>query len=215
MKRVIRRLSVFLFMVICTTMLMGFTASAKQKYGIPTFVKYRVMYGFPNKTEMEKYKIRDIKTSNSKVLTFSKASKPKWFKYEYWLNVKKPGTATVSWKATDPQTKKTSKFSYTYVVFKYSNPFKSIKIGKTNLTKRFKKSQDADGLKVGLSGKLSIKLKSGWKLTKVQYLTDGKVKTISKNSNIKFGENEQIWLTLKNTKKKFTITMTLGTVKFA
>ena len=109
MKRVIRRLSVFLFMVICTTMLMGFTASAKQKYGIPTFVKYRVMYGFPNKTEMEKYKIRDIKTSNSKVLTFSKASKPKWFKYEYWLNVKKPGTATVSWKATEPKTKKTSK----------------------------------------------------------------------------------------------------------
>ena len=99
----------------------------------------------------------NIKSSNPKVIT-AKAKKVDghWVVY---MTMKKTGTAKISYSSGGDGVS-----THTYVVKKYTSPLKKLKIGKKNFTSSYKNSRHNSGGK--LTGKVSLKLKSGWKCTR-------------------------------------------------
>ena len=86
---------------------------------------------------------------NTKVVTGSQ-KKLKTGKYLRTWKIKGTGTANTS--------------DGTFKVMKYKSPLKSLKVGKKNLTSKYKYSLANSGKK--LKGKLTIKTKNGWKFVK-------------------------------------------------
>ncbi len=75
-------------------------------------------------------------------------------------------------KSTITCTVKGVKLKTTLTVKKYSNPCKTFKIGKTKLTSKFNKIDVLRTNKAFKNQKLDIKLKNGWKITRV-HVTSG------------------------------------------
>ncbi len=188
---------VVLIMACLLSVSVRMTVQADNVYGFPRNImkKSLVLAG-----EKGSVKVTSFKSSNKSILELKKASKPKYYDVEYYLVTKnKNGKVTISYKYEMGGEKITVK--NTYYVYKYSNPFKSIRVGSKNLTSKFNKSTVLSGLKKGLSGKLKISLKSGWKLGNI-YKRDG-VK-VSNNGKITLGKDDYVLIELKNKKHKFT-----------
>ena len=74
------------------------------------------------------------------------------------LEVKKAGTATLTC------VYKEKEYKIKYVVKKYVNPVKTLKIGKKNYAKKFKKSHYLSGCSYPIKGKLNVVAAKNWKL---------------------------------------------------
>lgn len=115
-------------------------------------------------------------------------------------------------KTTITCTVKGVKLKTTLTVKKYSNPAKSIKIGKTNLTSKFNNTNYVK--KNGKNYKnqtLSVQLKSGWKIKYVSVTNNGKTKQYSNVNSAKFsnkitlsGTSSSVHIQCVNEKEKIT-----------
>lgn len=92
-------------------------------------------------------------------------------------------------KTTITCTVKGVKLKTTLTVKKYTNPAKSIKIGKTNITSKFKDTNYArKNGKTYKNQTLNIQLKSGWTIKYVAVYNDGKTKQYSNINSAKFSK---------------------------
>lgn len=86
-------------------------------------------------------------------------------------------------KATITCTVKGVKLKTTLTVKKYTNPCSSLKLGKTNFTSKFSKTDIYRQTKAFKNQTLSIKAKSGWKISKVSVYNNGSYKGYTVNSS--------------------------------
>lgn len=120
-------------------------------------------------------------------------------------------------KTTITCTVKGVKLKTTLTVKKYTNPAKSVKIGKTNLTADFKKTNICrTAKKTYKNQKLDIKLKSGWKIRAVSVYSEGKLKNYSNINRTEFskkvtirGNYSYIYIQCVNEKTKITETLSI------
>lgn len=101
-------------------------------------------------------------------------------------------------KATITCTVKGVKLKTALTVKKYTNPCSSLKLGKTNFTSKFSRTDVYRQTKTFKNQTLSVKMKSGWKITKVSVYNNGSYKGYTVNSS-KFS-------------KKITLNKTSGAV---
>ena len=122
----------------------------------------------------------------------------------YYLVPKGPGKASLSY------TYKGKKYTRNFVFKKYSNPVKSLKIGKKQLAKKFKSTYYYRTGKT-LKGKLQVKAAKNWKLQKIEYngkkVKNGAKVTYHKNKY----SDDYLVLTFKNKKTKVVQQVTVGT----
>lgn len=99
-------------------------------------------------------------------------------------------------KTTITCTVKGVKLKTVFTVKKYTSPVKSFKIGKTNATSQFKKTDVVKkGGKTYKNQNLSVQVKSGWKINFVSVYNGGKTKHYSNVNSTKFSKK----ITLKGT----------------
>ncbi len=109
--------------------------------------------------------VKSLKSSDTKVATV------KDYKgYAYKIKIKKAGKVTVSYSCK--QYEKTLNVKDIYTIYDYKNPIKSFKIGSKEFASGFK-SSPFNPSKKNYSGKLSVKLNSGWKLIKLRQAPGG------------------------------------------
>ena len=123
--------------------------------------------------------ISKAKSSNTKVVSL-KLEKRKGYKQNFLtLCVKKPGTATVTYRLKGKQ------YTAKIVARKYSNPLKSLKIGGKEYASKFKGSVSANVNSEKLFGKVKVKPASGWKLKAIQLSAGGPFKKVPNGGTIK------------------------------
>ena len=134
--------------------------------------------------------ISKLKSSNKKVVSLST------FTYgdEVYIAIapKKAGTTTVTFEYEYGG--KTNKGKVKVTVLKYENPFKSLKIGSKDYASMFK---DRSMINTGkaLKGKLTIKLKDGWKLLNVcsyNYKNGEDFKSLAVNKKITVAKGRRL-----------------------
>jgi len=132
----------------------------------------------------KKSEIKNLKSSNKNM----KAEKRDGYVVVYFGDKAQKTTITCTVKGV--------KLKTTLTVKKYSNPAKSFKIGKTNLTSKFKTTNIVKkGGKTYKNQNLSVQLKSGWKINYVSVYNGGKTKQYSNVNSAKFSQK----ITLKGT----------------
>ena len=103
---------------------------------------------------------------------------------------------------------KTYKKTCTYTFVKYTNPFKTLKIGKKNLVSYYAKEPEPNlyGVVSRLNGKLTYSLKAGYKVEKIEYsrfvnANNGSIKMYSIKKGQKLPKDFMaLFIKLKNTK---------------
>ncbi len=130
---------------------------------------FSISYGNLYDGTIDKYSKVTVKSSNKKVITAKDE-----YNYPYKMITMKPkktGKASVTVKYYQKGKKSPVKTEiYKFTIKKYTNPFKTFKIGNTSVAGKFSKyrSSSRDGYELELpdediDGKVSISLKSGWK----------------------------------------------------
>ena len=107
-------------------------------------------------------KISNAKSSNTKVATVKVKSFKNGKKTQTTLQVTKKATGKTKITYKLGGKKKTA----TLIVKKYQNPFKTFTVGSKNLTKKFAKARQVT-VQSELSGKITVKANSGWKIAKI------------------------------------------------
>lgn len=161
MKKMMKKISAVL---LCLAVLAGSFAfpelKAEAAGTTETHIAYLASNGNTASRQFKLYytsKISGVKSSNKNVGTASvKKEKDAWV---LTVSLKKVGSTVVSYKDRYGHTDK-----FKLVVKKYASPAKSIKIGKTTLTSKYKNSYQITGS--ALNGKISVTGKNGWKLVK-------------------------------------------------
>lgn len=148
----------------------------------------------------KKSEIKNLKSSNKNM----KAEKRDGYVVVYFGDKAQKTTITCTVKGV--------KLKTTLTVKKYTNPAKSFKIGKTNLTSQFKNTNSVK--KNGKTYKnqaLNVQLKSGWKINYVVVYNDGKSKHYSNVNSSKFskkitlkGSTSYVHVQCVNAKTKIT-----------
>lgn len=105
-------------------------------------------------------------SSNKKVATVKVYSFSYGGKYTKGYMIIRKGYGTTNIKVTVKLGGKTYKKTCKYTFYKYSNPFTSFKIGKTNYTKRLN-TYELTVPQSKLKGKVSIKIKKGIKIKRI------------------------------------------------
>ena len=146
---------------------------------------------------------RNLKTSNKKVAAAKITGQ---YGYNFiTTTLKKPGKATVSFTG-DYRGRKNCKIKFVHMIARYANPFKTLKIGSTDLAGLFNKKMDVYRNLNGCSGELNLALKKGWKLKKIVYYPNEDVEDELKAVNhqqISFnGTGCYLEIILQNTKLK-------------
>lgn len=107
-------------------------------------------------------KATNLKSSRSSVATITQKKVKKTGAYEIWVNAKKAGKATVSFKY------KSKTYKVKVTVTKYRNPVSSIQIGNTKLSSAKFNTSSVYTMKYSKFAnkkvKINIKLKRGWQL---------------------------------------------------
>ncbi len=130
----------------------------------------------------------------------------------------KPGKTTIHVYAKEKGTKEYRYFDVKFIAEKYINPAKTFKIGKKNYVKKFKKAEQYWKNSKKISGKLVVKAKKGWKITKIRKagynITPKKIKNGKKVTLT--GKNPQsVVVTFKNKKTKQKIELVFVVIKAA
>ena len=199
-------MAITLLLTMVITMLPVTEVQAKS----PTFSKKIYLKCYPNRTNKNitygtaQYiynpttngKVTQLKSSNPKVATVSKL---KHDKNSIIIAPKKAGKAKITFKYAG------KKFTSTVIVVEHENPFKSIKIGKKNITKYFNVSDHYAMNKQtkALKGKINIKLNKDWKIEYInirdkQYNT----KKVKNKSNVKLESDSTLVIRVRNKKTK-------------
>lgn len=123
-----------------------------------------------------------------------------------YVVAKKAGTTTISLVATAAGCTEEQTYQFEFSARKYVNPLKTIKIGKTNYAKKFNKISAFAKKGKKLSGKLTVKVKKGWKIKKIQRVNMNQAyytfKTIKNNRKVTLkGKIPQAVLVIAKNKK--------------
>ena len=138
-----------------------------------------------------KMKIK-VSSSNPKIATVK--GNVEWNDYSKsyyaWYEVKPLSPGTTKIKCSVTVNKKTYTKSCTYTVYKWENPFKSLKIGSVNYQSRFKKKGFYKTNSKTISGKFSYKLNKDFSLVRAEacYYTDPTKKYLTQYVNLKNGQ---------------------------
>ena len=148
-----------------------------------------------------------VEVSNSAIASasFKNYKIPEGYRACISLKFKKAGTVKVTYTYISNSTGKQNVWNQTFKTVPYKSPVKSLKIGKTDLTKKVKNSYNFTGK--SFSGKVSFKLNKGWKLDRMYKFkssqlikTNGKnIKdiTLKKNKAFKLRKGERLVITFK------------------
>lgn len=107
---------------------------------------------------------------------------------------------------------KTYKLSMKVKVVSFSSPIQSAKVGKKDV-KKYISNVPMGQLKKNCSGKLSIKMKKGWKIVKITQTVNGKAKKIKNNKTVNTAKGA-ILITVKNAKLNQIEQLKLSTINF-
>lgn len=162
-----------------------------------------------------------VTSSNPKVATVEgngeKYTNPFGSRCYAWYKVIPVSPGTTKIKATVTYNKKTYTKTCMYTVYKWENPFKSLKVGSTNYQPRFQKSGVYEVNRSTISGKFTYKLNPGFVVTdiSVQYYIDPDRSFLTESEKIKNGqklpENTTIiHITAKSKKNNQEYTMRLN-----
>ena len=168
-------------------------------------------------TSDEKVKITNVASSNKNVISAKAVAKSWYMKY----TSKKNGTAVVTYTMTytnaDGQ-KVVENVTETHKIVKYVRPIKTFKVGSKNYAAKFKSTPQVNA-KSALSGKLTVKAASGWKVKKIrqvnsaitsgEFVPQKKLKNGAK-VNIKKSAQSAIEVICYNTKGKYYSSVVLG-----
>lgn len=167
------------------------------------YSKNVTVYKFADKYDNYYYMDLGKKAANAKKITV-KSSKKKVlaeidpYGSELFFRANKTGKTELTIKVTK-KSGTVKKYKINVRVKKYESPIKSIKIGKSSYTKKLGNKTTLNFKISGKSAKLSVKLKKGWKISKVYYyaMYDGEDenltdidKSYKNNSVIKFKNSE-------------------------
>ena len=108
--------------------------------------------------------------------------------------------------------KKIYKLSMKVKVVSFSSPIQSAKVGKKDV-KKYISNVPMGQLKKNCSGKLSIKMKKGWKIVKITQTVNGKTKKIKNNKTVNTAKGA-ILITVKNAKLNQIEELKLSTINF-
>lgn len=108
--------------------------------------------------------IKNAKSSNPSVAAVQVHKQKK--NYSLLVSTKKAGTTKITF--TIQRGKKSWNYAVKYTCFKYSNPFKMLKVGTSDLTKKFAKNRFFAGNGANYTGAVQVQLKSGWKLKSIE-----------------------------------------------
>ena len=153
--------------------------------------------------------ISAAKSSNKKVATV-KANKSTYNgSTYYWLTVqiKKAGTTKITYKFGG------KKYSVKYKVKNYVNPLKKLKIGSKNYASKFNPKALSSGSDLAVAsvgsmpkGKVSIKLKSGWKFVKGWYWKNNTMKYFKNGGKIPSGcQAIYLWVKKGNQRERLSL----------
>ena len=197
--------------ILLLTMLLGIMpANAFAEDQVTPNSKKRIIYVpfsfFCNKESKEfclysSGKTDEVKVSNSSVASASFKNGKQGYGTCVSIKFKKAGTVTVT-KISIGNTRKHVNYT-TFKTVPYKSPVKSLKIGKTDLTKMVKNSYNFTGK--SFSGKVSFKLNKGWKFDRMykfktsQLYNPSKLKQIGlkKNKAFKLRKGERLVITFK------------------
>lgn len=199
-------MAITLLLTMVITMLPVTEVQAKS----PTFSKKIYLKCYPNRTDKNRTygifqniynpttngKVTKLKSSNPEVATVGKAQ---YDKNGIVITPQNAGKTKVTFKYAG------KKITSTVIVTEHENPFKSIKIGKKNLTKYFNVSDHyaMNKQKKTLKGKLNIKLKKDWKIEYIN-ITDKQYNTkkVKNKSNVKLECGSTLVVRVRNKKTK-------------
>lgn len=167
----------------------------------------------------------NVTSSNPRVATVKghneKYENPSGNRCYAWYEIKLVSPGTTKIKATVTYNKKTYTGTCVYTVYKWENPFKSLKIGTNDYTSRFQKSGVYKiNRKTINSGKLIYQLKPGFVLKDInaQYYIDPDRSFLTEFETIKKGQKlpentTAISLTVQSKKnnQKYTMRLTVPT----
>ncbi len=186
MKSIIKKLSLI---AIAATLFWGigsvkaYAASAKPGFVEPKTVSIW-MY---EDAEPTGYSIQNIKKTDKVKTSISDKSVAEICKTEYYgdklwifINPKKEGFCKIT--CTVKRGKKTYKSYKNLYVVKYTNPFKSFKVGKNDYASMFATYSKMEGLSASSKSKVAIKLKKGFKLENIYLYDENGNYTIYKNN---------------------------------
>ena len=138
--------------------------------------------------------------------------------YGLYAIIKKAGTTTITLVATPKGSKEEQTYKIKVVAEKYVNPLKTFKIGKKNYVKGLNKSEVCIKNTKKISGKLVVKAKKGWKITKIQKtgynIKPKKIKN-GKKVTITGKIPQAVLVTVKNKKTGQVLKVRVGAVKAA
>ena len=108
--------------------------------------------------------------------------------------------------------KKIYKLSMKVKVISFTSPIQTAKVGKKNV-KKYISNVPMGLLNKNCSGKLSIKMKKGWKIVKITQTINGKTKKIKNNKGVNTAKGA-ILITVKNAKLNQVEKLKLATSNF-
>lgn len=161
---------------------------------------------------------KNVADINGCYVSYNRAESAKNHAKYGWYNlwVKKPGTTkiTVTVKLNGKVYKKTCTFTFS----KYTNPFKSLKIGKQKLSSSLNKQAyyHLNGT-ITKATKVSYKLKSNYQIEEAYYLIHDKPGKDAKRQKITSGQNIpsnfiSLVFIVKNTKNNVTSAISIGSI---
>lgn len=160
-----------------------------------------------NSKEGYPLEVKDVKSSNTKVAGVKIDVNGDNYGKVLVIMPKKAGTAKISFKLKINGTWK----AYTMKIktFKYQNPFSSIKIGNSKYTSKFNKTNSVKVSAKQLSGKLSYKLKKGYKINNIMIVDDNSGQVIKNgvknNSKITVKKGDLLVFIVTYTKQKYNL----------
>ena len=205
MKR--KHLLYVLVMALFLSVLTGMAVAAEEPYTAWS-EKYYYAYNLMGKNKTVSIRVENdtfisVSSSNKKVATITKE---KVKGDERWIDVKllnpgKVAEAVVKVKGYEDEDMEDIRIDkYLFAFYKYTNPFKSFKIGKKNYASKFKKRFLYDKVSVNTSGKISYSLKKNWKIETIRYCNPTSSRLVKKGSKIHFKKRGCIIITLTNKK---------------
>ncbi len=143
------------------------------------------------------WKITKVSCKNKKIATATKLNDEEHGP-AIFLKIKKAGSTTV--KFTLKKGSRSYSYTWSLKVSKYTNPFKTFKIGSKSYVSKFNNTCTSI-LQTKVSGKFTYTLKSGWKVQKIRKYTEpDKNVAVKKNQKITLNKGEGLILWMKNTK---------------
>ena len=231
MKRIARRVAVLMAAVMLCSMMMGFSAYADYAGISKDFYKGNgATYAMPITKPVHTFETwvgyggtLSVKTSNMYVVDgykiYEMVPTTKYGNVRadgYELTPKGVGTAKISvtYQYKDlSNISRSASMSFTLRTYKWTNPFATLKIGKKNFKKAFKKTDEKTIKPV--KGRLKIKMNKKYKLSKVLYQANGSDswKKIGKKSKVKLNHGDKLRFQFRDNKhhvSNATATFTIG-----